>query len=74
MPLKQPIWDATAKNTIKQWTGMELQPTSMYGIRVYTEGKPKTNYVYYSPLQSLSHFLAPFQVPSFLRMLTGCPL
>ena len=73
MRLKQQIWDA-AKNTTEQWTGMELQPTSMYGIQVYTVGKSKTNYVYYSPLQSLSHFLAHFQVPSFLRMLTGCPL
>jgi prolyl 4-hydroxylase len=35
--LKQKIWDA-AKSTIEQWTGMELQPTSMYGIRMYTEG------------------------------------
>lgn len=42
--LKQQIWDA-AKDTIEQWTGMELQPTSMYGIRVYTEGKssPQNN-------------------------------
>jgi prolyl 4-hydroxylase len=36
--LKEQIWEA-AKDTIEQWTGMELQPTSMYGIRVYTEGK-----------------------------------
>lgn len=35
--LKQQIWDA-AKDTIEKWTGMELKPTSMYGIRVYTEG------------------------------------
>jgi prolyl 4-hydroxylase len=36
--LKQKIWDA-AKDTIQRWTGMELEPVSMYGIRVYTEGK-----------------------------------
>jgi len=35
--LKQKVWDA-AKTTIEEWTGMELKPTSMYGIRVYTEG------------------------------------
>jgi prolyl 4-hydroxylase len=45
--LKQQIWDA-AKDTIEQWTGMELQPTSMYGIRVYTEGMSKMNFVYCS--------------------------
>jgi prolyl 4-hydroxylase len=39
-PLKEQIWDA-AKDTIEQWTGMELQPTSMYGIRVYTEGRSR---------------------------------
>ncbi len=36
--LKAAIWDA-AKTTIEQWTGMEQKPTSMYGIRIYTEGK-----------------------------------
>ena len=35
--LKEKVWDA-AKSTIEQWTGMELKPTSMYGIRMYTEG------------------------------------
>ena len=35
--LKASIWNA-AKSTIEQWTGMELQPTSMYGVRMYTEG------------------------------------
>jgi len=35
--LKQDIWDA-AQSTLEQWTGMELEPTSMYGIRVYTDG------------------------------------
>ena len=37
MRLKNQIWDA-AKSTIEEWTGMELKPSSMYGIRVYTEG------------------------------------
>lgn len=35
--LKNKIWSAV-KNTIEEWTGMEQQATSMYGIRVYTEG------------------------------------
>jgi hypothetical protein len=35
--LKEAIWDA-AKPIVEEWTGMELQPTSLYGIRAYTEG------------------------------------
>ena len=35
--LKNAIWDA-AKPVIEEWTGMEQQATSLYGIRVYTEG------------------------------------
>lgn len=37
MTLKNKIWEA-ARPTIEAWTGMKLQPTSLYGIRVYTEG------------------------------------
>jgi prolyl 4-hydroxylase len=37
LELKNAIWDA-AQPVIEEWTGMELQATSMYGIRVYTEG------------------------------------
>ena len=36
--LKDAIW-AAAKNTLEEWTGEELQPCSLYGIRVYTEGR-----------------------------------
>jgi hypothetical protein len=35
--LKEAIWEA-AKPIVEEWTGMELQPTSLYGIRAYTEG------------------------------------
>ena len=35
--LKDAIWEA-ARPTIEEWTGMEQQPSSLYGIRVYTEG------------------------------------
>jgi prolyl 4-hydroxylase len=37
LELKNAIWDA-AQPVIEEWTGMELQATSMYGIRVYTDG------------------------------------
>lgn len=49
--LKQKIWDA-AKDTIQQWTGMELRPTSMYGVRVYTEGAILSPHVDRLPLVS----------------------
>lgn len=49
--LKQAIWDA-AKSTIEQWTGMELRPTSMYGIRVYTDGAILNPHVDRLPLVS----------------------
>lgn len=49
--LKRQIWDAT-KKTIEQWTQMELRPTSMYGIRVYTEGAVLNPHVDRLPLVS----------------------
>lgn len=35
--LKKQIWEASAA-TLEEWTGQELQPCSLYGIRVYGEG------------------------------------
>lgn len=35
--LKEQIW-AAASATLEEWTSQELQPVSMYGIRVYGEG------------------------------------
>ena len=35
--LRQKIWDG-AREAIEDWTNEDLQPTSMYGIRVYREG------------------------------------
>jgi prolyl 4-hydroxylase len=35
--LKEHIW-AAASATLEEWTSQELQPVSMYGIRVYGEG------------------------------------
>ena len=49
--LKEKIWEA-AKSTIEQWTGMELKPTSMYGIRMYTEGAILSPHVDRLPLVS----------------------
>mmetsp|Transcript_2538 Transcript_2538/g.7051 ORF Transcript_2538/g.7051 Transcript_2538/m.7051 type:complete len:516 (-) Transcript_2538:95-1642(-) len=37
MSLKEHIW-AAASATLEEWTETELQPCSMYGIRVYHEG------------------------------------
>ncbi len=35
--LKNKIWDGV-KPVLEEWTGMELEPSSMYGIRKYTTG------------------------------------
>ncbi|KAL7553955.1 hypothetical protein ACHAWF_017322 [Thalassiosira exigua] len=35
--LRQQLWDA-ARESIEDWMGEDLSPTSLYGIRVYTEG------------------------------------
>lgn len=34
---KRQIWDGV-KPILEEWSGMELEPSSMYGIRQYTEG------------------------------------
>ena len=49
--LKDKVW-AAARDTIEKWTGMELQPTSLYGIRVYTEGAILSPHVDRLPLVS----------------------
>ena len=36
-PLKKKLWDA-ARQAVEDWTGEDLSPTSIYGIRVYKEG------------------------------------
>ena len=35
--LKRKIWEGV-RPILEEWTGMELEPSSMYGIRQYTEG------------------------------------
>ena len=49
--LKDAIWDA-AKSTLEAWTGEELRPCSLYGVRVYTEGAILATHVDRLPLVS----------------------
>ncbi len=35
--LRSKIWDIS-KDILESWTGVELSPSSLYGVRVYTEG------------------------------------
>jgi prolyl 4-hydroxylase len=49
--LKQQIWNA-AKDIISEWTGQELTPVSLYGIRTYKEGAMLATHVDRMPLVS----------------------
>ena len=49
--LEEKISNAT-QNIIEQWTGMELRLTSLYGIRIYTEGSVLSPHVDRLPLVS----------------------
>lgn len=49
--LKKQIWDMS-RNTLQQWTGEELTPCSLYGVRVYTEGAMLATHVDRMPLVS----------------------
>lgn len=49
--MKNKIWEA-ARPTIEEWTGMKMQPSSQYGIRVYTEGTILSPHVDRLPLVS----------------------
>eukprot|EP00980_Cylindrotheca_fusiformis_P021174 scaffold8136_cov127-Cylindrotheca_fusiformis.AAC.14 len=51
LSMKNKIWEAT-RPTIEEWTGMKLQPSSQYGIRVYTEGAILAPHVDRLPLVS----------------------
>jgi prolyl 4-hydroxylase len=53
--LKKAIWDA-AKTGIEEWTGMEQVSSSVYGIRVYTEGSILSPHVDRIPLVSSAIF------------------
>lgn len=47
--LKQQIWDA-ARSFLEEWTGQQLTPTSLYGIRTYTENAVLATHVDRMPL------------------------
>ena len=49
--LKNKIWDL-AKTTLEEWTGEELTPCSLYGIRIYTENSVLATHVDRMPLVS----------------------
>jgi prolyl 4-hydroxylase len=49
MSLKGLIWDGT-KSILEQWTGVELSPTSLYGVRIYTDGAVLAPHVDRNPL------------------------
>jgi len=49
--LRGRIWDA-ASETIQQWTGEDLTPCSLYGIRIYKEGSVLAPHVDRLPLVS----------------------
>mmetsp|Transcript_13775 Transcript_13775/g.27488 ORF Transcript_13775/g.27488 Transcript_13775/m.27488 type:complete len:529 (-) Transcript_13775:82-1668(-) len=49
--LKTDLWEA-ARETISDWTGQELTPVSLYGIRVYKEGAILAPHVDRMPLVS----------------------
>lgn len=49
--LKQQIWDMS-RETLQQWTGEELTPCSLYGIRVYPAGAILATHVDRLPLVS----------------------
>lgn len=53
--LKEAVWDA-AKKGIEEWTGMEQVSSSVYGIRVYTEGAILNPHVDRIPLVSSAIF------------------
>jgi prolyl 4-hydroxylase len=48
---KNQLWEA-ARPTLEAWTGMRLQPSSLYGVRVYTEGAILSPHVDRLPLVS----------------------
>jgi prolyl 4-hydroxylase len=47
--LKPRIWDEV-KTSLEEWTGMDVTPTSLYGIRVYKEGSMLAPHVDRMPL------------------------
>jgi len=51
MQVKQKIWDGV-RPIIEEWTGHKLEPTSLYGIRIYRDGAMLATHVDRLPLIS----------------------
>ena len=49
--LKQQIWDGV-RPVLEEWTGKKLKETSLYGIRIYTEGSILATHLDRLPLVS----------------------
>lgn len=49
--LMKAIWDV-AKSEVEDWTGMQVRPSSLYGIRIYEEGSVLNPHVDRLPLIS----------------------
>ena len=47
--LRKKIWDET-QQILQEWTGVDLSPTSLYGVRIYTEGAILAPHVDRNPL------------------------
>jgi len=47
--LRTKVWDIS-KDILESWTGVELSPSSLYGVRVYTEGAVLAPHVDRNPL------------------------
>jgi prolyl 4-hydroxylase len=47
--LRSKIWDET-KTILQHWAGVELSPTSLYGVRIYTAGSILAPHVDRNPL------------------------
>jgi prolyl 4-hydroxylase len=48
-PLRSKVWDM-CKEILQSWTGVELSPSSLYGVRVYTQGAVLAPHVDRMPL------------------------
>jgi hypothetical protein len=48
-PLRRAVWDAS-RDVLEDWTSAELSPSSLYGVRVYTDGSVLAPHVDRMPL------------------------
>jgi len=48
-PSRKILWESS-KTILEQWTGVQLSPSSMYGVRIYTNGSVLAPHVDRTPL------------------------